>query len=268
MKNQTILLTVCFMIIFSVQITYAQEELPLPEGKNIKEWESISVALVSENRFDEAIIYLDKILEKEPDNLKALTNKAGLLIQVGKFSESVNLSNKVLEIDSERISALTNKAIALKMLKQYEQSFITFSKILILEPDNLKVQTARANLLSGTPTQSTMNSKYEVHILVTVRNSEGQLIATTESTNSRFLDSIFTESWWNKLLENNQIQVTDGIQIYSYTGKIIPSHDQLGFVHLQRQMSGYDVNIFESFFPMIPIDEDDKATVKWTILKR
>ena len=151
----------CCVLLFSFQTIHAEEELPLPEGKNIKEWESISVALVSENRFEEAVVYLDKILEEDPKNVKALTNKA----------------------------------IALKMLKDYERSFLTFSEILILEPDNLKIKKARANLLSGTPTQSTMNSQYEVHILVTVRNSEGQLIATTESTNSRFLNSIFTESW-------------------------------------------------------------------------
>ena len=107
---------ICLGILFSVQMTYAQEELPLPEGKNIKEWESISAALVAEKRFSEAIIYLDKILEQNPDNLKALTNKAGLLAQLGNFSKSLSLSDKVLEIDPDRISALTNKAIALKML--------------------------------------------------------------------------------------------------------------------------------------------------------
>ena len=42
---------ICLGILFSVQMTYAQEELPLPEGKNIKEWESISAALVAEKRF-------------------------------------------------------------------------------------------------------------------------------------------------------------------------------------------------------------------------
>ena len=268
MKNQVILATVCFLIVFSVQITFAQEELPLPEGKNIKEWESISAALVREDRFGEAIIYIDKILEEDPENLKALSNKAGLLVQLQRFSESIDLSNKVLEIDPNRISTLTNKAIALKMLKQYEQSFLTFTEILVIEPDNLKIKTARANLLSGTPTQTTANSQYEVHILVIVRNSEGQLIATTESTNSRFLNSVFTESWWNKMIEKGEIRLTDGVEIYSHAGKIIPSHEQLGFVHLQRQMSGYDVNIFETFFPMIPIDEGDVGTVQWTILKK
>ena len=47
---------ICLGILFSIQATYAEDELPLPEGKNIKEWESISAALIAEKRFSEAII--------------------------------------------------------------------------------------------------------------------------------------------------------------------------------------------------------------------
>ena len=52
---------ICLGILFSIQSSYAEEELALPEGKNIKEWESISAALVAEKRFSEAIIYLDTV---------------------------------------------------------------------------------------------------------------------------------------------------------------------------------------------------------------
>ena len=100
MIKQVFFAVICFTILFSVQTTYAQEELSLPEGKNIKEWESISAALVVEKRFEEAIIYLDKVLDKEPDNLKALSNKASLLIQLERFSESISLSNKVLKVEN------------------------------------------------------------------------------------------------------------------------------------------------------------------------
>ena len=169
---------ICLGILFSIQATYAQEEFPLPKGKNIKEWESISAALVVEKRINEAIIYLDKILEQEPDNLKALSNKAGLLIKLEKFEESLNLSNKVLESDPDRIFTLINKAIAQKMLKEYEESFLTFTKIMILEPDNENVKKARANLLSDTPSIPTINSKYEVHAQIIVRDENANLIAT------------------------------------------------------------------------------------------
>ena len=259
---------ICLGVLFSIQVTYAEEELPLPEGKNIKEWESISAALIAEKRFSEAIIYLDKILEQEPDNLKALTNKAGLLAQLGNFSKSVNLSNKVLEIDPNRISALTNKAIALKMLKEYEKSFQVFTKILYIEPDNEKIKIARASLLSGTPTISTNDSEYEVHVLVTLRDKDDNLIAVTESNNARVLPSKFTEKWWNLLDEKGHISHFEKLEIFTDTKPLIPGDDYLGMITLEREMSGYNIHIFEVFIPMIQIEETDIGFVQWTIIKK
>ena len=268
MIKSVLIAIICLGVLFSVQAAVAEEELPLPEGKNIKEWESISAALVAEKRFSEAIIYLDKILEQDPDNLKALTNKAGLLAQLGNFSKSLNLSNEVLEKDPDRISALTNKAIALKMLKEYEESFLTFSKIISLQPDNEKIQTARAELLSETPTIPTNNSEYEVHILVTLRDKDENLVAITESTNARYLPSIFTEKMWEKLDDSGNIIHSKNKEMFTKTNPIIPEDDYLGMLTLERQMSGYDIAIFESFIPMIQLEETDTAMVQWTIIRK
>jgi len=259
---------ICLGVLFSIQAAYAEEELPLPEGKNIKEWESISAALVAEKRFSEAIIYLDKILDEEPENLKALTNKAGLLINLEKFEESLNLSNKVLEIDPNRISTLGNKAIALKMLKEYEKSFLTFSKMMVLEPENESVQKSRAKLLSVTPTISTNDSKYQVHALVIIRDEKGNLIGTTESTNARYLPSIFTEKWWENLDEKGNIKNTKDGELFSKTNSLIAEDDYMGKLTLERQMKGYNINIFELFVPMIEIEKTDTAIVQWTIIKK
>ena len=267
MKNQVILVAVCFLVIFSVQITFAQEELPLPGGKNIKEWESISAALVGEDRFEEAITYLDKILEEEPENLKALSNKAGLLIKLEKFNESIILSNRVLEIEPDRISTLTNKAIALERLKEYEKSFLTFSKIIFLEPKNEAAQISRAKLLSGTPTIPTDSSEYTVHALITIRDVDGGLIATTESTNARYLPSLFTEKWWNQLEKKGVVEYTKNGEYFTKTNPLIPKDDYVGMLTLERQMSGYNISIFELFIPMIQMEETDIAEVQWTIIK-
>ena len=267
MIKSILIAIICLGVLFSVQTSFAEEELPLPEGKNIKEWESISAALVAEKRFSEAIIYLDKILEQEPDNLKALTNKAGLLAQLGNFSKSLSLSNKVLEIDPDRISALTNKAIALKMLGEYEESFLGFSKIISLEPENEDAQKSRAKLLSLTPTISTSDSKYEVHALITIRDENGNLIGTTESTNARYLPSLFTESWWKNLDEKGNIDNTKDGELFTKTNPLIPEEDYVGMITLERQMSGYNINIFEVFIPMIQVEKTDTAIVQWTIIK-
>jgi tetratricopeptide (TPR) repeat protein len=254
-------------VLFSVQAAVAEEELPLPKGKNIKEWESISAALVAEKRFSEAMIYLDKILEQEPDNLKALTNKAGLLAQLGNFSKSLSLSNKVLDIEPDRISALTNKAIALKMLGEYEKSYQIFTKILMIDPENEKIKKSRAILLSGTPTISTNNSEYDVHVLVTIRDKDRNLIAVTESNNARYLPSQFTETWWSQLDKKEYISYENGFKKFQKSNTMISNDDHLGMLTLERVMHGYNVNVFEAFIPMIQMDETDTAEVQWTIIK-
>ena len=259
----------CLILLFSVQTADAQEELVLPEGNNIKEWESISAALVLEKRFSQAIIYLDKILDEEPKNLKALSNKAGILIEQEKFSESVELSNIVLESEPNRVSALTNKAIALKMLEEYEESFLTLSKILILEPENQEIKKASEYLLSVTPTiLLTSDSKYEVHVLITIRDKDDNLIATTESTNSRFLNSEFTESWWNHLDVREYIKYHNGIEIFQKNNKMIYSADHVGFVTLNVTLHEHAIQVFQAFVPMIQIEETDVVEVNWTILKK
>ena len=258
---------ICLTMLFSIHTAFADEELPLPEGKNIKEWESIGAALVADKRYDEAITYLDKILDEEPDNLKALSNKAGLLIKLEQFSESIELANRVLEIDPNRISTLTNKAIALKMLNEHERSFQVFTQILRLEPDNEKIENARANLLSGTPTISTNDSKYDVHVLVTVRDVDGNLIAVTESNNARYLPSSFTEQWWKSLEEKNYLEKRNDYELFQKENTIISADDHLGMLTLEREMSGYVITVFEAFIPLIQMEKTDTAQVQWTIMK-
>jgi len=253
-------------LLISIHFAYA-EELPLPEGKNIKEWESITAALISEKRYNEAMIYVDKILNEDTNNVKALSNKSGLLLQLEKYEESLAISNQLLEKDPEKISILSNKAIALKMLEKYEESFIVFSKILYIDPNNEQVQKSRAKLLSGTPTISTSETNYKVHILVTAKNDDGQLIAVMESTNARILSSVFTEKWWEEHNKNGEISHVNEIEIYQIENKMIPTDDYLGMVTMQREMEGYKINIFEAFMPLMQVEETDQLRIQWTISK-
>ena len=130
-----------------------------------------------------------------------MSNKAGLLIQLGKFDESLNLSNNVLQKEPERISTLINKALAQKNLKQYDEAYVTFSQIISIEPDNEKVKNARAELLSNSPTTPTTGSKYDVHLQLIIRDKDGNLVAVTESKNARYLPGTVTEKYWDRLTQ-------------------------------------------------------------------
>tara|TARA_B100000029_G_C17550686_1_gene950011 strand:- start:1212 stop:2018 length:807 start_codon:yes stop_codon:yes gene_type:complete len=267
MLKQIVFVAFSVAILFSVQTVYAQENSHLPEGKNVKEWESISAALMKEQRYDQAIIYLNKIIEQEPDNLRALSNKAALLVQLYEFEKSLEISNKVLKIDPDRISTLQNKAIALENLGEWEKSFLTLTRIMILDPNNENIEIQRAKLLSKTPTAVTTNSQYDVHVLVTIRDKNDNLIAVTESNNARYLPSLLTESWWVKADELGLVSHLDSIEVFSDTKPLIPADDYLGMITLERPMKGFDVHIFEVFIPLLQIEEGDSGIVQWTITK-
>lgn len=265
MKLVLITIITCGFILSSPQI-FAQE-LPLPEGKNIREWEAISVALVAEDRFDEAIVYLDKILEKEPTNLKAMSNKAGLLIQLERFSESLELSNQVLSIEPNRVSTLINKALALQNMKKFDDAYLTFIEILDIQPDNKDVSKAAGKLLSTIPTINSSQSEYEIHVQMVIRDKDGNLFATTESKNARVLPSVVTERYWDWLKSNGYVQTTQTGEVFTKSVKLNPFVDHVSFVTFDGEFGGYTITFFEAFVPMIPIKSDDKASVTWTIIK-
>ena len=154
------------------------------------------------------------------------------------------------------------------MLGEYEKSFETFTKILMIEPDNEKIKNSRAALLSGTPTISTNNSLYDVHILVVVRDKDENLIAVTESSNARYLPSKFTEKWWNDLSEKNYLKYENGYEIFQKANTMLSNDDHLGILTLEREMNGYNVVMFEAFIPMIQVEETDTADIQWTIIKK
>ena len=49
---------------------------------------------------------------------------------------------------------------------------------------------------------------------------------------------------------------------------MLSNDDHLGMLTLEREMSGYSVNIFEAFIPLIQMEKTDTAKVQWTIIKK
>ena len=74
MIKSIILVIAGIIILTSFTEVLAQENISVLLGKNVKEWHSIGVALISEGKHEEAIKYYDKILELNPNDEKALVN--------------------------------------------------------------------------------------------------------------------------------------------------------------------------------------------------
>ena len=59
----------------------------------------------------------------------------------------------------------------------------------------------------------------------------------------------------------------NGYEIFQKENTMLSNDDHLGMITLEREMSGYVVNMFEVFIPLIQMEETDIAKVQWTIIK-
>lgn len=260
---------ICLTILFSIQIAFADEELPLPEGKNVKEWYAIGIALISENRYEEAIKYYDKILEINPNDEKALLNKGSVLIELDRIEEAIKYYERIIEINPNNVKALASKGIALAHLQEYNDALVMIDRALLLDPDNEIVKGKKANFLSGAPTIPAHDSVYEIKFRIIVRDSSGSLISVSESTNTRYLPYEITDEIFAKGFDSKDTVMIDGT-LYERVKKFEGAasvDDRSGMFSITTTLDGWMIDVFQAFTPMIIIEKDDVATIEWTILK-
>jgi len=65
--------------------------------------EQIIQALVDQKKYDEAIKYLDKISDKQPDDIKRLILRANIATLRGNYQESINILDKVRKENPEEV---------------------------------------------------------------------------------------------------------------------------------------------------------------------
>jgi tetratricopeptide (TPR) repeat protein len=69
-------------------------------------------------KYNEAIGCYYKVLEIEPDNVEAWTNKGTSLGNMGKYNEAIECYDRALEIEPKYALALYNKRLAMTQLEK------------------------------------------------------------------------------------------------------------------------------------------------------
>lgn len=141
--------------------------------------ENSAMEMINESKYDEALSYLDSILEIDPQNINALNNKGGILVKLGNYTDSIDTFNKILAINENDTSTLNNKAIALSKLNLPIQSLQLFYKSLLLDPNNENTANNTRNLVNNLPwideTRNTIG-------VLTIRDQNGNLVGYSEIT--------------------------------------------------------------------------------------
>ena len=278
MKYLLVSISLSALLLFGLtQIVFAQDStLSLSEEKDLNEAYSVLVSLLKAERFQEALPYLDKILEIDPNNMPILLNKGSVLIALDRSDESITYFDRLLKIEPNNIKGLTSKAAALANIGETQSALDLYDKILSIDKNNEKIESEKARLLSITPTISIhgdfgkdKESKYDIHLRVTVRNSQGELISVIESKSGRYMPVSFTDEVFDQLFEKELVEINgEKIQVAKFVESYTTSNDSIGNFFFEVTKSGYKISVFEIFPPHVGIEPNDELYTEWTISKK
>ena len=283
MKYLLTSLSLSALLLFSLtQIVFAQDStISLTEEENANNTATL-ISLLKAERFEEAMPYVDRILEINPNHTPSLLNKGSILIKLDRSDESITYFDRLLKIEPNNIKGLSSKAAALSNIGETQRALDLYAKILSMEKNdekkwNEQIMDSKARLLSITPTISIHGSigedndepKYDIHLRVTVRNHEGELISVIESKNGRYLPVSFTDEVFDQLFEKELVEINgEKIQVAKYVDRYITDNDSIGNFFFEVTKSGYKISVFEIFPPHVGIETNDELYVEWTISKK
>ena len=277
MKYLLTSLSLSALLVFGLtQIAFAQYSTLSLEEESVNELYSNLVFLLQEEKFEKALPYLDKILEVQPNNVPILLNKGSVLIALDRSNESITYFDRLLKIEPNNIKGLTSKAAALANIGETQNALDLYDRILSIDKDNEKIESEKARLLSITPTISIhgdfgkdKESKYDIHLRVTVRNSLGELISVIESKSGRYMPVSFTDEVFDQLFEKELVEINgEKIQVAKYVDRYTTDNDSIGNFFFEVTKSGYKINVFEIFPPHAGIEANDELYAEWTISKK
>lgn len=107
----------------------------------------ISDKAESEVYFKDALYFVNKALDLEPDSLETQNNKAVLLGKLGYHKESLDLIEKLIEKKPNDVNLLLNKSLALIDMERKTDALACFDLILSIDKNNQIVLEKKGRLL-------------------------------------------------------------------------------------------------------------------------
>ena len=216
-----------------------------------------SVNKIQFGEYEQALAYFDKILELDPENVKALMNKASVLVSLKKHSDAICYFDKVLEIEPKNVDALYNKGTALSYIKEYDEAFSYFDRVLVIDPENLEVIVAKTNIPSREILESSKAEKpiiKKIYLQMSVWNSNGNLVTYIE-TEDIVISDLYPDdySFLNRIFELTCSKWTDSneefVTMNSITRESVTINGQdfkLVTIHTSGDFFGHSIAVSKS----------------------
>jgi len=134
-----------FFGIFSFVIIFLVSETVYAIDENNDELIESAMNFIKMDRMDKAIPILEKVLEKDPNNLNVLKNLAVAYTDSKMCNESIKLYDRILEIGSNSPEILYGKAVCFNNIGEPEKALLTLDKMGEKYSNNNSVLVTKAN---------------------------------------------------------------------------------------------------------------------------
>jgi tetratricopeptide (TPR) repeat protein len=114
-------------------------------GEDVDSLYSKALDAMDQDRYEEAIGYLDTILNVEPNNVDALTGKGDVLYDLERYPEAIEYIDKALAIEPNDTYALTSKADNLYDSGRAQEAIVYYDKALAIDPNYMPALIGKGN---------------------------------------------------------------------------------------------------------------------------
>jgi tetratricopeptide (TPR) repeat protein len=90
----------------------------------------LAIALTRCGRYDDALVYIERVLEQEPDFISALKLKGVILLLQGQLREAVALSRRCVKMEPDNASHFINLGAGFVLMGDYQKAELFFDRAL------------------------------------------------------------------------------------------------------------------------------------------
>ena len=123
------------------------------------------------------------------------------------------------------------------------------------------------------------NSEYQFHLQVVVRDSHGQLVSVTESTNGYYVPHDVTDEAFDRNFGKKEIVTVDNIKYEKVQYIVKDRHYRVPMklmffipavieVSYGAETVTVEAFIFQAFVPLVYLEDDDVVDTQWTIFRK
>jgi len=256
-----------FLILILFFLPFAASSLSeLDEPNEIELNLSKAGDAINNKQFQDAIGYLDNVLEQDPNHIEALRNKGAILAILGKYDEALVQFDKVLEIDPRHILGLYNKGRTLAHLERFDEAIFNLDKVIVLDSDHTPTLILKQSILGK------IQTSIEGIVQIQIRNSQNQLVGYIES-NRLYYYKYYTIEQFLHNLPVKQTVTYEGDNFALVEAEYVQKYPELSRTDNVWGNSYIYLSTANSTFPGVgvnhfgfPVDEGDTTITTWKFI--